>query len=320
LFHDDALVFKPLLYAPKKFQVLDQSKEEPETETVVEKTPTKSTEPTVKNPALWGAGFTTFFLGTLWYSATVKANSATPTSLVPRMITTNETGIQAVDFLMHRLLPRTISQGLISTVGIPDILYESLRTTRLERIPTVFDLTKMVANPTPMPFTTVWSSASEFARSLRLTAFFGFATEDTIKRALSDSLLFSSVDAEKNARMFVQMRSTLAKRGATGLVSGFTAGFIPGLVVPGYSFVAGCLIPYNVAAILNSCSQSVSIIEQKAREVAPESTAKLWSHVDAFWEPKKLKYKTGGRVAFLSTLLGYGYLQYKGFKNLLGQK
>jgi hypothetical protein len=104
-------------------------------------------------------------------------------------------------------------------------------TTAIERIPTTFNLLKMVANPTPMPFTTVWHSATELARTLRLTAFLGLAQQEVIKCALADSLLFPSADAEKAARLLISMRSTMVKRGSKGLLGGFAGGFIPGLVI-----------------------------------------------------------------------------------------
>jgi hypothetical protein len=312
MFRDDLFVFKPFLYAPKSFRAIGTKTEEAES---VEVTPEAS--PKKMNPALYGAGFTTLFLASLWYWSTAKANRTTSTSLVPQFITQYEKGIRGFDFLIHRLFHPAISQRVVSEIGIPEVLYESLRMTKLERIPATFDLVKMVANPTPMPFTKVWHSAAEFARTLRLTAFLGFAKEDAIKLALSDSLLFPSIDAEKTARMFASMRSTLVKRGAAGLLGGLTVGFIPGFYIPGYSFIAGSLIPYNVAAIFNSYSQCVSNIEQKLKVVAPESTAKLNQHVDAFWKGK-VRMKATGTAGLVTAFLGYTYFQYKAFKKVLG--
>lgn len=187
------------------------------------------------------------------------------------VITQYEKGIKGFDFVLHRMLHPAISKQVVTGIGIPEMLFETLRTTTIERIPTTFDLLKMVANPTPMPFTTVWHSATEFARTLRLTAFLGLAQQEVIKRALADSLLFPSADAEKAARLLASMRSTMVKRGAKG----------------------------------------------RAKEVAPESIAKLWQHVDGFWTGKGMKIRATGTAAVVTGLLGYGYAQYKALTKLL---
>src|SRR5262245_27128791 len=82
-FADDDLIFKPLFYAPKSFKAIT-TKEETET--------SEKPSPKETNPALWGAGFTSVFLATLWYWSTQKAKRSPSTLVVPQFITTYERG------------------------------------------------------------------------------------------------------------------------------------------------------------------------------------------------------------------------------------